>query len=152
MSITIRTLVPLIALLLPAFVQAENQPKLGKYPTVLFSSEGHTVTIVRLGNDDNTALIKVDGIDNDLDGKILKHTKICENTDCTTFKYETKEIPGKERWWTLRSSRQWGSYDEVSLYPPGVEKKFPVSTGKRPDQFDSEKFYQQYLGQKASTK
>lgn len=151
MKAVARILVPVV-LFMPSFAQAEAPPELGKYPTVYQSSDGHTVTVLRLGKDDGTVLIKVDGIDNNLDGKIFKHTKICENTNCTTYKYETKEIPGKERWWTLQSSRQWGSYDDVSLYPPGVEKKYPVSAGKRPDSFDAENFYQQYLGQKSLAK
>lgn len=149
MKLLIRIMMTL-SLLWPIFGQAA-QPELGKYPQV-FVSDGYTVTMLRLGKDDSSALIKVDGIDNAFDGQIYQHSKICENTPCTTFKYETKEIPGKARWWTLRSSRPWGEYDSMSFYPPGVDKKHSIGSAQRPDKFDSEKFYQEYLGQKALRK
>ncbi len=137
-------------LIWPAFSQAE-QPELGKYPQV-FVSGSYTVTMLRLGKDDSTVLIKVLGIDNAHDGQIYKHTKICENTTCTTFKFETKEMPGKAHWWTLQSTRPWGDYDNMSFYPPGIDKKMGISPTKAPDNFDPEKFYQEYLGQKALRK
>lgn len=136
--------------ILPAYSQAE-QPELGKYPQI-FSVDGYTVTLLRLGKDETTVLIKVDGIDNAFDGQIYKHTKICENTPCTTYKFETTEIPGKQRWWTIQSSRPWGDYDSMSFYPPGIDKKYSLRQGARPDGFDSKKFYQEYLGQKALRK
>lgn len=145
-----RVFIPFV-LLIPGLSQAKSPPELGKYPTVYQSAEGHTVTVLRLGKDESAVLIRVDGIDSNLDGRIFKHTRICENTPCTTYKYETKEVPSRERWWTLRSSRQWGS-DEVSLYPPGVEKKYALYSGKRPEGFDAQKFYEQYLGQKSLAK
>lgn len=145
MKLLIRIMTTL-SLLWPIFGQAA-QPELGKYPQV-FVSDGHTVTMLRLGKDDSSVLIKVDGIDNAFDGQIYQHSKICENTTCTTFKYETKEIPGKARWWTLRSSE----YDSMIFYPPGVDKKHSIGSAQRPDKFDSEKFYQEYLGQKALRK
>ncbi len=139
-----------LSLAWPVFGHADK-PELGKYPQV-FSSGEYTVTMLRLGKDDSTVLIKVDGLDNAFDGQIYKHTKICENTTCTTFKYETKEIPGKARWWTLQSSRPWGDYDNMSFYPPGIDKKLGISARQRPNNFDPGKFYQEYLGQKALRK
>lgn len=152
MKFVTRVLVPLFLLLSPALGHAEKKPELGKYATVYSSSDGHTVTMLRLGKDDSTMLIKVEGIDNDFDGKIFKHTKICENTNCTTYKYETKEIPGKERWWTVRSSDLYGGYEDMTLYPPGINKKSSLGRAARPDSFDAEKFYQQYLGERALAK
>ena len=140
MKFVTRVLIHLFVLLSPVLAYAEKQPELGKYPSVFTSLDGHTVTMLRLGKDDSTMLIKVDGIDNDFDGKIFKHTKICENTNCTTYKYETKEIPGKERWWTVRSSNSYGSYDDMSLYPPGVNKKSSIGASRRPDSFDAKNF------------
>ena len=149
MKIFMRVIVSLF-LIWPVFSQAAK-PELGKYPQV-FASGGYTVTMLRLGKDDSTVLIKVVGIDNAFDGQIYKHTKICENTTCTTFKFETDEIPGKKRWWTLQSTRPWGEYDSMSFYPPGVDKKLGISPSRAPESFDSEKFYQEYLGQKALRK
>jgi hypothetical protein len=127
------------------------QPELGKYPKI-FSTGEYTVTMLRFGEDDSTVLLKVDGIDNKFDGQIFLHKKLCDNTPCTSYKYETKEIPGKERWWTFQSHRSWGSYDELSLFPPGIDKKHGLSSAKRPDKFDPNGFYQEYLGQKALRK
>ena len=129
------------------FAQAD-EPKLGKYPK-MFQADYYEVTMLRLGEDDSTVLIKVDGIDNDFDGQIFLHKKLCDNTECTNYKYETTEIPGKTRWWTVQSTRSWGDYDNMILYPPGINKKSELYSSSRPDGFDSSAFYQEYLGQKA---
>jgi ribosomal protein L35AE/L33A len=94
-------------------------------------------------------LIKVDGIDNQFDGQIYLHKKVCLNTSCTNYRYETSEIPGKGNWRTVWSIRSWGNHDEVSFYPPGIDKKHGLYKAKRPDKFDSNVFYKEYLGQKA---
>ena len=137
-------------LVLPVYSQAE-QPELGKYPQ-MFSGDDYKITLLRVGKDETTVLIKVDGVDNAFDGQIYMHTKLCDNTACTSYKYETTEIPGKEKWWTIQSSRPWGDYDSMSFYPPGIDKKYSIGAGNRPDGFDSQKFYQEYLGQKALRK
>ncbi len=139
-----------LSLLVPIYSQAV-QPELGKYPQ-MFSGDDYTITLLRLGKDETTVLIKVDGVDNAFDGQIYKHTKICGNTACTNYKFETKDIPGKKRWWTIQSNRQWGEYDSMSFYPPGINKKHYISADRRPKDFDSQKFYQEYLGQKALRK
>lgn len=143
-------LIAAVCLIWPA-IGHSDKPELGKYPQV-YAAAGYTITLLRLGKDDSTVLIKVVGIDNAFDGQIYKHKKICENTTCTTFKYETNEIPGKERWWTIQSSRPWGDYDSMNFYPPGIDKKFSIGPAKAPDNFEAEKFYQEYLGQKALRK
>lgn len=148
-----KTLIRVVAslvLIWPLLGQAAK-PEIGKYPKV-FESGNYTVTMLRLGKDDDSVLIKVTGIDNELDGQIYKHSKICENTPCTTFKYETAEIPGKKRWWTLQFTRPWGDYDEITLFPPGIDKKHRAHPTKAPEGFDVEKFYQEYLGQQALRK
>ena len=131
--------------MVPGFMQAE-QPELGKYPKIL-KSGNYTITMLRIGKDDSVMLIKVDGIDNNFDGQIFKHTKICENTNCTAYKYETVEIPGHKRWWTIQITRSWGDYDNIVFYPPGVEKKHDASESKRPDSFDPVKFFNEYKAQ-----
>jgi len=137
-----------IIMLAPSCLLADNQ-EVGKYPK-MFKSGDYTITILRLGKEeDKTVLIKVDGIDNEFDGQIFKHETKCDNTNCTSYKLETKEIPGKEKWWTIQSSRSWGSYDNLVFYPPGIDKKSEIYEIKRPEQFDSNKFYKEYLGQKA---
>lgn len=128
-----------------------DQPELGKYPQILKAGD-YTITMLKIGKDESTVLIKVDGLDNDFDGQIFKHTKICENTTCTSYKYETVEIPGKKRWWTIQSSRPWGDYDSMIFYPPGIDKKQDVYSGKRPESFDSSRFYKEYEGQLAIRK
>jgi hypothetical protein len=125
-----------------------DAPKVGKYPKV-FKSKDYTVTMVKLGaTDDKVFLVKVDGLDNDFDGQIFKHETKCNNTRCTSYKLETKEIPGKKRWWTIQSTNSWGSYDGLILYPPGIDKKSDLFQVERPEKFDSKAFYQAYLGQK----
>jgi hypothetical protein len=125
------------------------EPELGKYPTV-YEGNDYVVTLLNIGGKmEKSTLIKVEGIDSDLDGEIYLHVKKCDNIDCTNFKYETKEIPNKEKWWTLQSTRSWGEYDNVILYPPGINKKTSIHKVKRPKNFDSNKFYSEYLGQKA---
>lgn len=127
------------------------QPELGKYPKI-FSADNYKITLLRIGKDESTVLIKVDGIDNEFDGQIFMHTKICDNTPCTSYKYETKEIPGKARWWTIQSSRPWGDFDSMSFYAPGIDERHYLSADRRPDKFDPNNFYQEYLGQKALRK
>ena len=133
-----------------AFATAEPI-ELGKYPKV-FSAGYYKVTMLRLGKGEDTVLIKVDGIDNEFDGQIYLHKRICDNTRCTNYKYETKEIPGKSRWWTIQSQRSWGNYDSMIFYPPGIDKKHDLGVDRRPDSFDPDAFYQEYLGQKALRK
>lgn len=126
--------------------------ELGKYPQV-FQSGDMIVTMLRVGKEkDNTVLIKVDGIDNQHDGQIYKHKKKCDNKRCTSYKFETKEIKGKKRWWTFQSSRSWGEYSYVTFFPPGISKKHGIYKTSRPKGFDPEKFYKEYLGQKALRK
>lgn len=143
-------LVFVFALLLPSYVLMAA-PQIGKYPNVYMSGD-YIVTVVRLGADsDNTVLIKVDGIDNDFDGQIFKHIKKCDNKSCTSFKYETREIPQKKRWWTIQAASSWGDASLI-LYPPGIDKKSYLSKTKRPAKFDTQKFYKEYLRQKSSRK
>ena len=125
-----------------------TQPELGKYPTV-YEGDDYVVTVLRIGaKEAKTALIKVEGIDNELDGEIYLHVKKCDNVKCTDYKYETKEIPNTKRWWTVQSNRSWGEYDNIIMYPPGIDKKTSIHKVKRPKDFDSNKFYSEYLGQK----
>jgi hypothetical protein len=146
---TLKSILTSIFILICSSNSFADQPKLGKYPTV-YEGDDYVVTILKIGSkEEKTVLIKVDGIDNDFDGEIYLHGTICDNTDCSNYKYETTEIPGKEKWWTVQSTRSWGEYDNVILYPPGINKKTPISKVKRPKDFDSEKFYSEYLGQKA---
>jgi ribosomal protein L35AE/L33A len=147
MKRNIRVFVIFVLALQFGYANAE-QPELGKYPKV-FSADDYTVTMLRLGKDDSSVLIKVDGIDNQFDGQIYLHKKVCLNTSCANYRYETTEIPGKEKWGTIWSVRSWGNYDEVSFYPPGIDKKHGLYKDKRPDNFDSNGFYKEYLGQKA---
>jgi hypothetical protein len=144
------SLVASICMALPNIVLAAP-PELGKYPQV-FKSGSYIVTVLRVGKDESTLLIKVDGLDNAFDGQIYKHTQICENTACTNYKYETTEIPGKKRWWTIQSSRPWGDYDSMILYPPGIDKKQELYKDNRPESFDPLKFYMEYEGQLAIRK
>lgn len=136
-----------IAMLAASLQALANEPELGKYP-VVFTGEQYTVTMLRIGKDESTVLIKVVGIDNPFDGQIYKHSRICENTPCTTYKYETKEIPGKARWWTIQASRSWGDSEQLSLFPPGIDKKYGIYRNKQPVDFNAKQFYQEYLGQK----
>lgn len=125
-----------------------SEPELGKYPTI-YEGDDYVVTILRIGDKEaDTALIKVDGIDNEFDGEIYLHLKKCGDVNCINYKYETNEIPNKDRWWTVQSSRSWGEYDNIIIYPPGIHKKSPIHKVKRPKDFDSNKFYLEYLGQK----
>lgn len=138
----------ILSLFIPNILLAEV-PTIGKYPT-MFKSGVYTITMLRLGEEsNNTVLIKVDGIDNSFDGQIYKHVKQCENTNCTSYKYETKEIPGKEHWWTIQARDSWGDYENTSFYPPGISKKSSIYKIKRPANFDANKFYKDYLGQVA---
>jgi hypothetical protein len=142
------TLISLFILILSSNSFA-GQSQLGKYP-IVYEGDDYVVTILKIGNiESNTTLIKVNGIDNKFDGEIYLHIKKCDNTDCSNYKYETKEVPGKENWWTVQSTRSWGEYDNVILYPPGINKKISITKVKRPKDFDSDKFYSEYLGQKA---
>ncbi len=144
----IKLLLIIKLLVISTAIYAEEQI-LGKYPKV-YTGDEYVVTILRLGKtEDKTALIKVDGIDNDYDGQIYKHTKKCDNQKCTDFKYETKEIPGKKRWWTIQTVSSWADNESLVVYPPGIDKKTTIFKIKRPKDFDKEKFYKEYLGQKA---
>ena len=126
------------------------EPKLGKYPTV-YEGGDYTVTMLRLGKTSKqTVLIKVDGLDNDFDGEIYLHNQKCDNKQCNNFKYETKQVPGKKRWWTIQASSSYGGYSNLSMYPPGIDKKTSIHKVKRPKGFDAKKFYKEYLGQKAN--
>ncbi len=141
-------LLSVVILTFPLSLLAEN-PEVGKYPT-MFKSGDYTITMLRLGKkEDKTVLIKVDGIDNDFDGQIYKHITKCNNTNCTSYNLETAEIPGKKSWWTIQSLKSWGNYDNLSFYPPGINKKSRIYKINRPEKFDSNQFYQEYLGQKA---
>ncbi|VAW65377.1 hypothetical protein MNBD_GAMMA09-2950 [hydrothermal vent metagenome] len=140
-----------IALLTPTLSFAEP-PELGKYPEVYEGSD-YVITLLRLGEKEKkTVLIKVDGIDNDFDGQIYLHTKKCDNRPCTAFKYETKEIPGKKKWATIQTTSSWGSQNNLIMYPPGINTKSSIYKVKRPKGFDSQKFYDEYQGQKAIRK
>ena len=126
------------------------EPKLGKYPTV-YEGGDYVVTMLRLGKKSaGTVLIKVDGIDNDFDGEIYLHKQKCDNKQCTNFKYETKQVPGKKKWWTVQSTSSHGGYSNLAMYPPGIDKKSSIHKVKRPKGFDAKKFYKEYLGQKAN--
>ncbi len=144
-----RKITMLLASLLTLYLSqaVAEQPALGKYPR-LFVAGGYRVTILRIGQDDSSVLIKVDGIDNGLDGQIFLHKKLCDNKRCTNYKYETTEIPGNVRWWTIQSHRQRDDVDSMILYPPGVDKKYALHPDKRPDSFDAKAFYHTYLGQR----
>lgn len=96
--------------------------------------------------EDNTVLIKVDGLDSSFDGEIYKHVKKCDTSDCTSFKYETTEIPGKKRWWTIQQSTQWGD-EYMKFFPPGIDKEHSLKEEKRPKDFDSGKYYETYQNQ-----
>ena len=122
-------------------------PNIGKYPT-MFQADDYTVTMLRIGDkEDKVFLIKVDGIDNEFDGQIFKHETKCNVKRCTSYKLETKEIPGKKRWWTIQSTSTWGNYDGLILYPPGIKQKSNLYKVDRPKKFDAQAFYQTYLGQ-----
>ncbi len=124
-----------------------DQLNLGKYPTI-YNSDQHKVTLLRVGKtEENTVLIKIEGVDNEHDGQIFKHKKICLDTKCNSYKYETLEIPKKEKWWTIQAVQKY-SYTSVILYPPLINKKFQLKVSKkRVVKFNSKKFYDEYLGQ-----
>ena len=141
-----KTFMTFSMLTLLTFPLLAKTPELGKYPKA-YSSGDYKVTLLRIGKaEENTVLIKVDGIDNEFDGEIYKHIKKCDTTDCNSFKYETTEIPGKKRWWTIQQSSQWG-YGNLKFFPPGIDKEHYLSTEKRPKDFNPEKFYNEYQGQ-----
>lgn len=130
---------------------AAADPEIGKYPSVYEGSD-YVVTMLRIGEASReTVLIKVEGVDNDLDGEIFLYTKKCDNTRCTDYKYETLEISGKERWWTIQVSTSYG-YENIVMFPPGIDKKTGIRKVKRPKSFDSSKFYKEYLAQKTLRK
>jgi len=140
-----------VALSAPGLALA-GAPEPGKYPTV-YEGGDYVVTMLRLGEEaKKTVLIKVDGIDNKFDGEIYLHTKKCDNTQCTNYKYETHEIPAQDKWWTVQVTKGYGDYENIIMYPPGVDKKTSLHKVKRPKEFDSEKFYKKYLGQKTLRK
>ena len=125
-----------------------TQPEIGKYPHQ-YTSGDYVVTILRLGDESkNTALIKVDGIDNKHDGQIYKHTKKCQNKQCTSYIYETTEIPNKKTWWTINASISY-AHTNLNFFPPTIDKKHSLNKSKRPKGFNSQKFYKEYLGQLA---
>lgn len=122
--------------------------KLGKYPQI-YKSNDYKVTMLRIGDaDDKTLLIKVDGVDNDFDGQIYFHETKCHDTRCSSYVMETKEIPGKAKWWTIQSTSSWSDFDNLTLFPPGVDKRSNLMKTDRPDDFDANAFYQEYLAQK----
>ena len=122
--------------------------KLGKYPQI-FKTDDHMVTMLRIGDtDDKTFLIKVVGVDNEFDGQIYLHQTKCHDTRCSSYVMETKEIPGKAKWWTIQSTSSWTDFDNLTLFPPGVEKRSNLSKVERPDDFDSAAFFEEYLAQK----
>jgi len=138
--------------LLSSSYSLANYEEIGKYPKV-FESGDYIITMLRLGKEeDKIVLIKVDGLDNQFDGQIFKHHTKCDNTKCTVYKLETNEIPGKKRWWTIHSTESWGNYENLIFYPPGINKKSQLYKSQRPKQFDANKFYKEYLGQKALRK
>lgn len=135
-------------LMLSSFVSAEvTEPKLGKYPQV-YQSGNYTVTLLRVGEvEQKNYLVRVEGIDNDFDGEIFLHRTLCDNTTCEKYKLETKQIPGKERWWTIQTTNDWASRTGLILYPPGIEQKQYLSKLERPKEFNPAAFYQAYLTQ-----
>ncbi|HED36139.1 MAG TPA: hypothetical protein ENJ08_18240 [Gammaproteobacteria bacterium] len=133
-------------------ISSSDTPEIGKYPSVYEGSD-YVATILRLGKEsEKTVLIKVDGVDNDFDGEIYLHTQKCDNTRCTNYKYETHEIPGKEKWWTIQVTAGGYGYENIIMYPPGIDKKTGIYKVKRPKAFDASKFYKEYLAQKSLRK
>ncbi|TEW51489.1 hypothetical protein [Psychromonas algicola] len=122
--------------------------KLGKYPQIYKTSD-YKVTMLRIGDaDDKTFLIKVDGVDNDFDGQIYFHETKCHDTRCSSYVMETKEIPGKAKWWTIQSTSSWSDFDNLTLFAPGIDQRANLTKSDRPDDFDANAFYQEYLAQK----
>lgn len=140
-----------IILLLPAVVMAKA-PDIGKYPNI-YKSGDYIITALRFGPvEDKTVLIKVEGIDNEFDGQIYKHTKNCLNSRCSSYRLETSELPGHKRWWTIQSSTSYGRYENLIFFPPGIDKKSDIFKTKRSKNFNAALFYKEYLGQKALRK
>lgn len=132
--------------LLSSAVHADT-PELGKYPK-RFVADNYIVTMLRLGPaEDKTVLIQVSGIDNEFDNRIFKHKMICDTSDCLNYKYETNEIPGKERWWTVQQETSW-NYATQYFFPYGINQKYSLYETHRPNDFDAKAFYQTYIGQK----
>jgi len=133
--------------MVPLMSVADRQ-ELAKYPSVYEGSD-YVLTMLRTGEHSReTVLIKVEGIDNDFDGQIYLHSKKCEDTRCTAYRYETSEVPGKARWWTVQSVGSSYGHENLIMYPPGIDTKTAIHKVKRPGGFNAEKFYAEYLGQK----
>lgn len=129
----------------------ESRPELGKYPQV-YSSGNYKVTWLRIGKEsEKKVLIKVTGVDNEHDGQIFLHEMKCDVSNCTSFKYETKEIPGKERWWTIQQTPNWDR-PILKLFPPGIDKEGRLYELERPKDFDPNAFYDLYTAQKSKRK
>jgi hypothetical protein len=128
---------------------SSSTPELGKHPTHYVAGD-YRVTTLRIGPDEEgTILVQTFGLDNDSDGKIYLHKKTCLNTACNIYRYETREIPGMARWWTIQAAIGFFG-EELSFFPPGIDQRMELRKVDRPSDFDPQVFYDDYVGQKAA--
>jgi hypothetical protein len=126
-----------------------STPELGERPTFYVAGD-YRVTTLRIGPDDEgTILVQTVGLDNDSDGKIYLHRKTCLNSACSIYRYETREIPGMERWWTIQAAIGFFG-EELSFFPPEIDQRMELRQIDRPGDFNPQDFYDDYLGQKAA--
>lgn len=137
----------LIAIVLMAGVFSVQAETVGKIAEV-YQGDNIKITFLRYGDAKNEEyLLQVSGIDNEFDGLILKHKKVCGNTDCSTFKMETKDLKGKKRWWTFHQEKVWGG-STYYAFPYLIDKRVNLYKTKVDDKFNPLKFLETYKRQK----
>ncbi len=103
----------------------------GKYINI-YQADTYKVKMLRYGAEaDSQYLIKVTGIDNAQDGKIYLHTKKCDDTKCSTYKYVTTQVhkPDGKQWFTIYNPGGWYNGDILQPYlvEPDKEKRLYLS-------------------------
>jgi len=128
-----------VALMTNQFAHAQEL-KLSKYPKVFKGGEGVTVTVIPVvPESSNQALVKITGIDDDLDEKVFLHTIQNQGKD----KAMVIMVDGSERTRLRTQTSYW--WKQFNLYLPNQAKPTAIYYDeKESKQVDSKTMLQQY--------